>query len=59
MKAANTVAVLADIAALGLVENVADVLGRVTQMLELGNKMSDRLLKEDIVFPERIVRINQ
>ena len=34
MKAAHTVAMLAYVAALCLIQNVADVLGRVAQMLE-------------------------
>src|ERR1700674_2315732 len=50
---------LADVAALGLIQDVADVLAGVAQMLEPGNKMVDGLLEEDVVFPERVIRINE
>jgi hypothetical protein len=51
--------VLADIAALGFIENVAYVFARVAKMFELRNKVLDRLLEENIVFPERVVRVDQ
>jgi hypothetical protein len=51
--------VLPDIALLGLVQNVSDVFARVTQMLQLRYEMLDGFFKEDVVFPEGVVRINQ
>src|ERR1700730_4956727 len=58
-EAAHTVPVLSNIAALGLVQDVADVFSRVAQMLELGNEMADRLLEVDVVFPKRVIGIDQ
>src|ERR1700728_613477 len=58
-EAAHAVTVLADIAALGLVQDVADIFARITKMFELGNEVVDGLLKENIVFPEGVVRVDQ
>ena len=58
-KAAHSVTVLADIAALGFIEDVAYVFARIAKMFELGNEVLDGLLEKNIVFPERVVRVNQ
>jgi hypothetical protein len=50
--------VLADISSLGLVQDVADIFPGVTKVLKLGNEVIDGFFKENIIFPERIVRID-
>ena len=55
----HAIAVLADIAALGFIQDVADVFARVAEMFELGDEMLDGLLEENIVFPERVVGVDQ
>src|ERR1700719_14968 len=56
---ADSVAVLTNIAAFSLVENVADVFARVAKVFELSNEVLDRLLKKNIIFPEGVVRVDQ
>jgi hypothetical protein len=51
--------VLADIAPLGFIEDVAYVLARVTKVFELRDEVLDRLLEENVVFPKCVVRVNQ
>jgi hypothetical protein len=51
--------VLPDVALFRLVQNVPDVFARVPEVFQLRYKMLDGLLKEDVVFPQRVVRINQ
>src|SRR3984957_18861622 len=58
-KAAHSITVLADVAALGFIEDVAYVFARIAKMFELGNEVLDGLLEKNVVFPERVVRINQ
>ena len=58
-EAAHAVAVLADVAALGFVEDVAGVFARIAEGLEQREKFLDGLLEENIVFPERVVGIDQ
>jgi hypothetical protein len=38
---------------------VADVFAGVAKMLELRNEMLDGFLEEYIVFPERVISVNQ
>src|SRR5690348_2009072 len=59
MEAADTVSVLADVATFGFVEDVANVFARVAEVFELINEMLDRLLEEDVVFPERVVCVDK
>src|ERR1700693_920886 len=58
-KAAHAVTMLADIAPFGFVQDVANIFARVTKMFQLCNEMIDGLLKENIVFPEGVVRVDQ
>src|SRR5579862_1786258 len=58
-EAAHSVTMLADIAAFSLIEDVANVFARIAKMFELGDEVLDGLLKENIVFPERVIRVNQ
>ena len=58
-EAAHSVAVLADIAALGFVQDVAGVFALIAEGLEQRQKFLDGLLEENIVFPERVVGIDQ
>ena len=58
-EAAHAVAVLADIAALGFVQDVAGVFAGIAEGFEQGEKFLDGLLEVNIVFPERIVGIDQ
>jgi hypothetical protein len=58
-EAADAVTVLADIAALGFIEDVAAVFGRVAERVELGNEGLDGGLKENVVFPEGIVGVDE
>jgi hypothetical protein len=50
---------LADIFALGLVENVAHVRAGVAARFHEPNKIFDQLFEEYVVFPERIVGVDQ
>ena len=56
-KTAHSIAVLPDIAAFRFIENVTDVFGGVAEVFELRDKVRDRLLEENIVFPESVVRV--
>jgi hypothetical protein len=56
---ADTVTVLLDIAALGFVQNVAAVFGCVGKMREAVEEAADGLLEENIIFPERIIGIDE
>src|SRR5579864_4066121 len=58
-KASHSVAVLADVAALGFIKNVAYVFASIAKMFELRDEVLDRLLEENIVFPECVICINQ
>src|ERR1700720_740106 len=58
-EAADTVAVLTNVAALSLIKNVADVFARVAKVFELSNEVLDRLLKKNIIFPQCVVGIDQ
>ena len=57
-KTANPVAILPDIFALGFVQNVADVGASIAARLGKGNEIFDQFFEENIVFPERVVRID-
>ena len=58
-KAAHAVSVLSDVAALGFVQDVANVLAGVAQVFELGDEILDGLLEEDIIFPERVIGVDE
>ena len=58
-EAADAVAVLADVAALGFVQDVAGVFAGIAEGLEQRQKFLDGLLEENIVFPERVIGIDQ
>src|SRR6266403_4913 len=58
-EAAHAIAVLADILALGFVQNVANIGARVPAGFHDADEILDQLLKKYVVFPERVVRINQ
>jgi len=58
-EAADAVAVLADIFALGLVEDMADVCARVAAGFNEGDEIFDQLLEENVVFPERVVGVDE
>ena len=58
-EAAHAVAVLADVAALGFVQDVAGVFALIAEGFEQRQEFLDGLLEENIVFPERVVGIDQ
>ena len=58
-EAANAVAVLANIFALGFVEDVADVGARVAARFDEGDEIFDQIFEEDVVFPERVVGVDE
>src|SRR5215471_1418151 len=58
-EAAHSVAVLADVRPLSLVQDPADVVPGESEWLHLGDKLLDALLKEDVVLPKGIVGINE
>ena len=58
-EAAHTIAILANILALGFVKNVTDVLPCVADRLHQRNEILDQLLEENIVFPERVVGVDE
>src|SRR5260370_4880520 len=58
-KAAHSITVLPDILAFRFIQDVADVREGVAVRLDYADKTLDQLLEEYVVFPERVVRINQ
>ncbi len=58
-EAADAVAMLPDIAALGFVEDVAGIFSRIPEGFEQGQKFLDGLLEVNVVLPERVVGIDQ
>jgi hypothetical protein len=58
-EAAHAVAILPDIFALGFVEDVANVGARETAGFDEGDEILDQFFEEDVVFPERIVGVNE
>src|ERR1700675_3830951 len=58
-KAAHTITVLANIAALGFVQDVPRIISRIAERLEQRQKFFNGLLEEDIILPKRIVGIDQ
>src|SRR5262249_567821 len=55
----HPVAVLADILALGFIQNVPDVSAAVSAGFHQGDEILDQLLEENIVLPQRIVCVDQ
>ena len=58
-KAAHSIAVLPDILALRFIQDVANVSAGIAVRLDDADEILDQLLEEDVVFPERVVRVNQ
>ncbi len=58
-EAANAVAVLADIFAFGFVEDVANVSAGETAGFDESDEVLDEVLEENIVFPERVVGVDE
>ena len=58
-EAVHAVAVLANVLALHVVQHLAHLVGRELAMVEKGNEVGNRALEVDVVFPERVVRINE
>src|SRR5580704_774464 len=58
-EAPHSIPVLPDILALRLVQDVPNVRAAVAAWLDQRNKVFDKLFEKNIVFPERIVGVNQ
>src|SRR6267378_2351543 len=58
-KAAHAVAVLPDVLAFRLIEDVANVRARIAVRFNDADEVLDQFLEEYVVFPQRVVRINQ
>ncbi len=58
-EAADAIAVLANIFALGFVEDVADVGACVAAGFDEGDEIFDQLFEEDVVFPEGVVGVDE
>ncbi len=58
-KAAHSIAVLPDIFAFRFIQDVANVSAGIAIRLDDADEILDQLLEEYVVFPERVVRINQ
>src|ERR1700682_2404919 len=50
---------LPDVAPLGFVQDSPDIVARVTGRFDQADEIVDQLLEEDIVFPQRVIRIDQ
>ena len=57
-KTFRSVSVLANINSLSLIQNSSRIIARIPQRLGQRKKILNRLFKEDVVLPERVVRIN-
>jgi hypothetical protein len=51
--------VLANIFALGFVEDVADVSPRVTAAFDERDEVFDQIFEEDVIFPEGVVGVDE
>src|SRR5207302_6902541 len=58
-KATHPITELADIFAFRFIQDVANVRARIPVGLDDADEILDQLLEEYVVFPERVVRINQ
>src|SRR5713226_3949968 len=58
-EAAHAIAVLPDILAFRFIEDVANVSAGIAIRLDDADEILDQLLEKNIVFPERVVRVNQ
>lgn len=58
-EATDAITVLANVFALCLVEDVANVSAREAVRLDEGNEVFDQVFEEDVVFPKGIVGVNQ
>jgi hypothetical protein len=55
----QTVTVAYDALALDIIQNLAHLLGRVLVMVQKRNKIRDGPLKVNVVFPERIIGVDE
>jgi hypothetical protein len=44
---------------LNIIQNLAHLLGRVLVMIQKGNEISDGSLEVNVVFPKRVIGINE
>ena len=58
-EAAHAVAVLADVEALGFIEDVPGIAARIAKRLDEREEALDSAFEVDVVFPERIFRANE
>ena len=58
-EAVHAVAVLTDVLALDVVQNVANVIGRVVVMVQKGDELRNRALKVNVVLPERVIGVDE
>src|ERR1700716_2104599 len=58
-EAAHAIAILPDILAFRFIEDVANVSAGISIRLDDADKILDQLLEEYVVFPARVVRVNQ
>jgi hypothetical protein len=58
-KAVETITVFGDALSFHVVEDFPDLLGRELVMIQKRNEMSDGSLEVNIVFPERVVGIDE
>src|SRR5258708_34118642 len=58
-EAAHAVTILPDVFSFRFIQDVANVSARIAIRLDNGDEILDQLLEEYVVFPERVVRVNQ
>jgi hypothetical protein len=58
-EAMQPVSVRHDILALHIIQNLADLCGRILMVIEKRNELPDGPLEIDVVLPERVVRIDK
>src|SRR5256886_4599671 len=58
-KAAHSISVLADILALRFIQDVANVSAGIAVRFDDADEILDQLLEKYVVFPQRVIRVNQ
>src|SRR6266704_4427925 len=58
-EAAHAVTILPDVFSFRFIQDVANVSACIAIRLDNGDEVLDQLLEEYVVFPERVVRVNQ
>src|SRR5271163_1162817 len=58
-KTSHAIAVLPDVSPLSFVQNMANVFAGVAEVFELADEVLNRLLEENIIFPERVIGVDQ